>query len=81
MSTYAIASAIEKLAQNFKEVMDEKNKIERERLEFEKEKFKQITNPECDHEWEIYYKACTRYDDDYDVYRCKKCGITMEMRE
>ena len=39
MSTYAIASAIEKFANNFKEVINEKNKIEREKLEFEKEKF------------------------------------------
>ena len=68
MSTYAIASAIEQLAENFKKVMDDKNKIEREKLEFEKEKFKQLTNTECDHEWEAYSK-------DNSLYACKKCGI------
>lgn len=42
MSTYAIADAIGKFAENFKyavHAINEKNKIERERLEFEKEKF------------------------------------------
>lgn len=39
MSTYAIASAIEKFAKDFKEVISEKNKIEKEKLTFEKEKF------------------------------------------
>ena len=31
MSTYAIADAIEKFAKNFKEVVSEKNKIEKEK--------------------------------------------------
>lgn len=39
MSTYAIAGAIEKFAKNFKDVISEKNKIEKEKLAFEKEKF------------------------------------------
>ena len=68
MSTYYIADAIEQLANNFKEVMDEKNKIEREKLEFEKMKFEKLSlsnssNSEetseesndklkCKHDWE-----------------------------
>ena len=73
MSTYYIADAIEKLAQNFKEVMDEKNRIERERLEFEKEKFKQLLKQpketkECNHEW----KEVIEFMDVY--WYCKKCG-------
>lgn len=34
MSTYVIADAIEKLAKNFKEVMHEKNEIEKEKMAF-----------------------------------------------
>lgn len=36
MSTYAIADAINGFAKSFTKVMNEKNKIEREKLEFEK---------------------------------------------
>ena len=77
MSTYAIANAIERLAENFKKVMDDKNKIEREKLEFEKEKFKQITNQECDHDWELLDEWFDT-DNKYVLYRylCKKCGET-----
>ena len=39
MNTYAIASAIEKFAKYFKEVISEKNQIEKDKLKFEKEKF------------------------------------------
>lgn len=39
MSTYYIADSIDKFTKAFKEVISEKNKIEKERLAFEKEKF------------------------------------------
>lgn len=70
-----IINILREFVQIFKEVMDEKNRIERERLEFEKEKFKQLSqqpkekqSKECDHEWKVV-------DDFMDSYCiCKKCG-------
>ena len=40
MSTYAIASAIEKFSTDFTRAIKEKNKIEKDKLDFEREKFK-----------------------------------------
>ncbi len=71
MSGYAIASAIDRLAEKYEKVMKEKNKIERDKLEFEKEKFKQLSQQpkECEHEWIVV-------DDFMDSYcYCKKCGV------
>lgn len=76
MSTYAIASAIEKLAENFKKVMDDKNQIERERLEFEKDKFKQLSNTECNHDWELSDEWIEDNNIILQRYLCKKCGET-----
>lgn len=39
MSTYAIADAIEKFAENFKYAVGARNQIEKDKLAFEKEKF------------------------------------------
>ena len=39
MSTYAIANAIEKFANDFKYAIESKNQIEKEKLAFEREKF------------------------------------------
>lgn len=82
MSTYHIADAIEKLANNFKEVMDEKNRIEREKLEFEKERFKQLTlsehqQEECEHNW-VYTDSTfdPSFMEYYTAYTCSKCGKT-----
>lgn len=77
MSVYAIADAINRLADKYEKVMKEKNEIEREKLEFEKEKHKQLTNPECNHEWELLDEW---FDDDIkrvlQRYLCKRCGET-----
>ena len=86
MSTYAIASAIEKLANNFKEVISEKNKIEKEKLALEKEKFelnKQHLNlkikPTCNHNWQFqssYYSESRMCH--VNNYVCAYCGETKE---
>lgn len=77
MSVYAIADAINRLADKYEKVMKEKNEIEREKLEFEKEKHKQLTNPECNHEWELLDEW---FDDNIkrvlQRYLCKRCGET-----
>lgn len=83
MSTYAIASAIEKFANNFKEVISEKNKIEKEKLAFEKEKFEfekkkeecEHHDEECNHDWEMTGSSI----DSFGVVHyltCSKCGKT-----
>ena len=57
MSTYAIADAIEKFANNFKYAIEAKNQIEKEKLAFEKEKFeyykKQLNLSESDNKQNI----------------------------
>lgn len=75
MSTYTIASSIDKFTEGFIKALNEKNKIEREKLEFEKEKFKQLTNQSCIHDWSL----CHEFFNGTDViqkYFCKKCGET-----
>lgn len=92
MSTYVIASAIEKFAKDFKEVISEKNKIEKEKLAFEKEKF-EFNKRQLDlsentfntekHNDEVscnhYWKyECTIHDITgcKEFHRCAKCGET-----
>lgn len=80
MSTYYIADSIDKFTKAFKEVISEKNKIEKERLAFEKEKFEFEKKKEeykheekCEHEWEMTGSSI----DSFDVvhhYVCSKCG-------
>lgn len=87
MSMYAIASAIEKFANNFREVIREKNAIEKDKLYFEKEKFEfskqrlNLSNEqnnyeseyECEHDWRIVGSvAGTKAQ--YQVFVCSKCG-------
>lgn len=86
MSTYAIASAIDRLAEKYEKVMKEKNKIEREKLEFEREKFKQLSQQpeqpehqqaECEHNW-VYTDSTfdPSFMEYHTVYTCSKCGKT-----
>lgn len=77
MSTYTIASAIDRLAEKYEKVMKEKNEIEREKLKFEKEKFKLLSNQDCDHDWELldeFFDTNNKYI--LQRYFCKKCGKT-----
>lgn len=86
MSTYAIADAIEKLADNCKyavHAINDRNKIEREKLEFEREKFenhKQKQEEICDHKWighgaaVITVKSPTTPIGCYEYLICEKCG-------
>jgi hypothetical protein len=87
MSTYAIADAINKFADNFKYAIGAKNQIEKERLEFEKEKFEfskqqSDTNDKQDkHELECKCKHDWRFVGSvqgtvamYRVYVCPICG-------
>lgn len=75
MSTYAIADAINKLADNFKYAISEKNKIEREKLEFEKEKFEfnkkqlNLSEPDNKSNTEKDYEGKVRCNHDW-VYDC-----------
>lgn len=94
MSTYAIASAIEKFARDFKEVISEKNKIEKEKLAFEKEKFefnkRQLDlneyafNAEKHHECEVSCNHDWRYECTImDIDGCKerhRCSICGETK-
>ena len=89
MSTYAIADAIEKFANNFKYAIDAKNQIEKEKLAFEKEKFeyyrKQLNLNEsnnkpnkedkvrCNHDW-IYDCSVTDLLGRRERHRCRLCG-------
>lgn len=81
MSTYYIADAIKKLANNFKEV---EYKIEREKFEFEKMKFKQLSQPEqqseqqvkeCEHDW-LFNGSMLNSAGEHLYYKCLKCGAT-----
>lgn len=91
MSTYAIADAIEKFARNFKEVISEKNKIEKEKLKLEKEKFEfnkqqlelniELHNKEsinkCNHNWKYESTSYSPKDMCYtQKYICTWCGET-----
>ena len=80
MSTYAIASAIEKFSKDFTKALDEKNKIEREKLKFEKAKLElefnneQLSNESnCEHEW---YQYIIDFDKErkYIAHICSRCG-------
>lgn len=88
MSTYAIADAIKNFSKDLKEVISEKNKIEKDKLAFEKEKFEfgkqrldtnnergnnQQNNSECKHEWHNVGSA-SGSKSRYDVFVCSKCG-------
>jgi hypothetical protein len=89
MSTYAIANAIEKFANNFKYAIDAKNQIEKEKLAFEKEKFeyyrKQLNLNEsdnkpnkedkvrCNHDW-IYDCSVIDLLGRRERHRCRLCG-------
>lgn len=89
MSTYAIADAIEKFANNFKYAIDAKNQIEKEKLAFEREKFeyyrKQLNLNEsnnkpntedkarCNHDW-IYDCAIVDLLGRREQHRCRLCG-------
>ena len=80
--------AIEKFAENFKKVMDDKNKIEREKLAFEKEKFLKLSGNNEDnnedsyehsheHEWILESRYQIPEDLEcrwYYRYICNKCG-------
>lgn len=83
MGTYAVADAIEKLADNFKYAIGAMNQIEKEKLAFEKEKFEfnkqqldinnERYNNECKHDWHVVGSvAGTKAQ--YKVYVCSKCG-------
>lgn len=80
MSTYAIADAINKLADNFKYAIGAKNQIEKDKLAFEKEKFEFEKKKEeckhkeeCEHEWEITGTSINSFDVVHH-YTCSKCG-------
>lgn len=81
MSTYAIADAINNLADNLKYAIGARNQIEKEKLAFEKEKFdfyKQQLNPDtkpiCEHEWRYKGQAVNGHH-----YVCIKCGIMKQV--
>ena len=84
MSLYIVASAIDKLADNFKKVMDDKNKIEREKLAFEKEKFLKLSSNNEDnyehsheHKWMLESRYQIQTDPEYRWYYryiCPECG-------
>lgn len=88
MSTYAIADAINKFADNFKYAIGAKNQIEKEKLAFEKEKFefekKKEQKEQCKHEKECGYeingrviKITINYDlDDPELKKFKEIIIT-----
>ena len=76
MSTYAIADAINKLADNIKYAIGAKNQIEKDKLAFEKEKFEFYkqqfntdTKPICEHEWRYRSQGSIGHH-----YICTKCG-------
>lgn len=87
MSTYAIASAIEKFADNFKYAIGAMNQVEKEKLAFEKEKFefgkqqsdtnnkqdKHELECECEHDWRIVGSVEGTVAM-YQVFVCPKCG-------
>ena len=87
MSTYAIADAINKFADNFKCAIGAKNQIEKDRLAFEKEKFEfskqrlntkehnnnRRNNSECEHAWRIVGSVQGTVAM-YRVFVCPKCG-------
>ncbi len=87
MSTYAIADAINKFAENFKYAISEKNKVEKEKLAFEKEKFEfgkqrlnakehnnnRRNNSECEHDWRVVGSVQGTVAM-YRVFVCPKCG-------
>ena len=86
MSTYAIADAINKLADNIKYAIGAKNQIEKDKLAFEKEKFeihKQKQEQNCNHEWTscgaamITVKSPTTPIGCYEYLVCTKCGSHM----
>lgn len=89
MSTYAIADAIDKFAKNFKEVVSEKNQIEKEKLAFEKEKYdfkkalkEEIMKPKnCCHNWVTEVRKSDYIDEQGNEYcavyqHCRECGTT-----
>ena len=89
MSTYAIADAIETFAKNFKEAINEKNKIEKEKLAFKKEKYdfnkalkeEKLKPKNCYHNWIIEVKKSDYIDKQGNEYcvvyqHCCECGTT-----
>lgn len=89
MSTYVIAGAIEKLVNNFRETIREKNTIEREKLAFEKEKFEfnktlkeeRLKPKSCCHNWIIEVRKSDYMDEQNNEYcivhqHCSECGMT-----
>lgn len=80
MSTYAIADAINKFADNFKYAIGEKNQIEKEKLAFEKEKFEYYKAFEeqqlescCKHDWHINGRLFGK-EARYTMHTCSNCG-------
>lgn len=95
MSTYAIADAIETFAKNFKEAINEKNKIEKEKLAFEKEKYgfnkalkeERLKPKNCCHSWVVEVRKSDYIDEQGNEYcvvhqHCCECGATdMKMQQ
>lgn len=80
MSTYAIADAIEKFANNFKYTIEARNQIEKEKLAFEKEKLEyykaieeekfKLNKPkkDCNHNWIIEVRKSDYIDEYHNEY-------------
>ena len=83
MSTYYIADSIDKFTKAFKEVIREKNSIEKEKLAFEKEKFEfekkklelesNKQQETCEHKWFVTGSSINSGGATYH-YTCSKCG-------
>lgn len=79
MSTYLVADQIERFRKSFKEVISERNQIEKDKLKFEKEKFEfekkkfELSKQQeevCKHDWQFKHGGTL-----YDFYTCSKCGL------